>query len=265
MIDRVVVSPHLDDAALSASAMLDEHAAVVNVFTGAPLRDGALSLWDKVCGETDSGDVARRRVAEDARALATRGIEPVNLGYRDALIRKADGDTSEIEVAALAGDLDDALRTSPLPPEGQVWVPLGGGPRPHGDHVLVREAALILHRLGYWRVGLYADQPYVYKSRAWPAFIQPSREGIPTAPAVDDPSWWRRFPRAVPEMFALDHRMIVAHPDPEAKLALMEMYETQFENLNRRLRTKNLLRDPALYGIEVYWMLDLPARIEAAA
>lgn len=259
MTDRVVVSPHLDDAALSASAMLDEHAAVVSVFTGAPLRDGALSLWDKVCGFTDSGDVARRRVEEDARALATRGIVPVNLGYRDALIRKADGDESPVEVAALAGDLDDALRASGLAPGGNVLVPLGGGPRPHGDHVLVRDAALILHRLGYWRVLLYADQPYVYKSREWPAWI---REGGDPDPGT---SWWRRFPRAVPDMVALDHRMIVAHPDPEEKLALMAMYETQLENLNRRLRTKGLLRDPALYGIEVYWMLDVPPRIEAAA
>lgn len=283
----VVLSPHLDDAALSTAAVLagwhrtdSSTTSVVNVFTGAPLHESTLSLWDHVCGFTDSGEVAARRIAEDAAALSTLGLVPVNLGYRDFLIRRGDGDPESVTVDDLFSDLADLI----VPSEVEtVYAPLGGGPRPHVDHVLVREAALLLHRERIADVALYADQPYVYKSRSWPQWIETDVDfGVGPASAIvatrlqhsgveDDGrggDWWRRFPRSVPEMVALDNGRTVVVLGEEArdrKLDLMRRYETQFDNLNRRLRTRGLLDDPNLYGVEVYWRLDPPASIEAAA
>jgi LmbE family N-acetylglucosaminyl deacetylase len=248
----IVLSPHLDDAALSTYSVLSlGEARVVSVFTAGPIKGEHLSLWDRVCGFDDSVEVARLRRAEDERALATLGIRPTNLGLRDASIRQAEGvpAPSAIQISDWIRDIvaDSGERT--------VYAPLGGGPRPNPDHVIVRDAARLLARLGVIDLVLYADQPYVYKNRSWPGWISPSSNPEP-AHTDGEASWWKRFPRDVPEMVSLDEGLRVVEllsQEVDRKLALMKMYETQFENLNRKLRTKDLLRDPALYGVEVFW------------
>jgi LmbE family N-acetylglucosaminyl deacetylase len=254
----IIVSPHLDDAALSTFAYLPSAVGVVNVFTAPKQDPRTVSLWDHVCGYASSTDVAEKRKWEDEAALATVGLRPFNLDFApDASIRQAEG-TLEPIAPALAGILDETLLQAKLWRDAvhELLAPLAGGPKPNPDHVLCRDAALILHRLGRARVTLYADQPYVYKNRAWPMFVTGESE-----PA--DAAWWGRFPRAVPDMIALDHNVEVARLDEyqrESKRQLMMRYGTQYWNLNRRLRVRGLLLDPDLYGIEVYWKLDPPAR-----
>lgn len=268
----IVLSPHFDDAALSTFAKLDEAKAVVNVFTDAP--EGSLSTWDRVCGHSDSAVVARARREEDNAALASLGVLPINLSLRDAGVRESIGEAPP-EVAPLAGLIADAIDGYG---EVVLLAPLGGGPVANPDHVLVREAALTLHRARRVSVVLYADQPYVYKNRSWPNFVTGSWNSFHTellkserGEIVEPPSdarWWDRFPRAVPEMISLTNGIEVvrlSEQDRDRKLALMQRYETQFENLNRKLRTRNLLRDPECWGVEVYWTLDPPARLQEAA
>jgi LmbE family N-acetylglucosaminyl deacetylase len=259
----IVVSPHLDDAALSTFAYLQSAVGVVNVFTAPPQDSRTVSLWDHVCGYASSTDVNEKRKWEDEAALAAVGIRPLNLDFApDSSIRQAEG-TLEPVAPALAGILYETLVSDWIMERlasFDLFVPLAGGPKPNPDHVICRDAALILHRLGRARVTLYADQPYVYKNRAWPMFV--TGESKPA-----DASWWWRFPRAVPDMIALDHNIEVVRLDEyqrESKRQLMMRYETQYWNLNRRLRTRGLLLDPDLYGIEVYWKLDPPARTDAA-
>lgn len=260
----VVLSPHLDDAVLSAFSVLtrgeEEDVHVVNVFTGTPEREDSLSLWDKVCGFDDSFDVCRRRIAEDERAHAALGVSRVScLGLRDHLIRKADG-TGKTFTADVVDAISEPVRAARV-----VYAPLAGGPRPHSDHVLVRDAARILRKLDdIDPLVLYADQPYCYKSRAWPAFIL--NHGVKdaadahwdVATDLEGLGWWKRFPRAVPEMVSLDEACEVVRlgeSERVRKQRTMAMYETQYENLNTKLRTKGLLRDPDLYGVEVFWTL----------
>lgn len=279
----IVLSPHLDDAMISTWSLIARGSvpAVVNVFTGEPLGADTLSIWDKVCGFASSHEVCRLRVAEDAAALGVYGIEPINLGYRDATVRRAETDPearAAPEIAVIAGDVEVAIRKlhAGLPGIPEVAAPLGGGPRAHPDHVLVRDAALILHRLGRIALTIYADQPYVYKSRRWPTWVradavraaeeQPSIvevESISSFSREVDPfpdPWWHRFPRALPDMVSLEngrHVRILGRAERKEKLAAMRSYVTQYDNLNERLRTKGLLLDPDLYGVEVFWRLDV--------
>ena len=85
----VVLSPHLDDAVLSAWSVLRRpgEVTVVNLCTAIP-PPGTLGAYDRVKGATDSAEFMRERLAEDAAALALAGREPLGLGllegqYRD--------------------------------------------------------------------------------------------------------------------------------------------------------------------------------------
>ena len=81
----LVVSPHFDDAALSAWAVLEgPDVRVANVFTAVP-PPGAPTYWERLTRVR--GTAAERiaeRVVEDRDALALAGVEPVNLGFLEA-------------------------------------------------------------------------------------------------------------------------------------------------------------------------------------
>jgi LmbE family N-acetylglucosaminyl deacetylase len=89
------VSPHLDDAMLSAGgllAYLSSHTQVdvVTVFTHASARPYTLSAetFLKQCGYTDADTLFDDRRNEDTNACAIVGITPHHLGQVDALWRK---------------------------------------------------------------------------------------------------------------------------------------------------------------------------------
>jgi LmbE family N-acetylglucosaminyl deacetylase len=237
----VVLSPHLDDAVLSAFARLGPGTAVVNVFDGIP-PEGTLTLWDRLCGASSSAEQARARLAEDEAVLSSLGVERVSLRYLDALNR--DGSPANLPMAiSLALERGDA----------EVLAPLAGGPRPHPDHALVRDAALLLYERGeIGRLTLYADFPYCVKTgRAWPRAM--GGDG-------PDPRWLGRALRGARYLGAwLDPVVAVLSPaERDAKLAAMRGYRTQFDALDHRLRVRGLVSDPALYGREVLWELGPP-------
>src|SRR5258708_1836902 len=76
----MAVSPHLDDAALSASVALSGRAAtIVTVFTALPAPDRPASWWDRLTGASSSVERQRERLKEDAaamRLLSPRGVHP---------------------------------------------------------------------------------------------------------------------------------------------------------------------------------------------
>lgn len=91
----VFVSPHLDDAVLSAGGLIDilskkTKVIVVNVFTKSDDTKQTLSakVFVKGLGYTKASELFKERIAEDKRALAMFGITPINLGYHDVLWRK---------------------------------------------------------------------------------------------------------------------------------------------------------------------------------
>jgi len=150
----VVVSPHLDDAALSVPCWLatraeEEEVVVLTVFS-----------------EGDAGYEERR--AEDVAALAVLGVRAVHVGLLDAPFRRGvERSFRGLVLAELAVDDADACEVgreicgwvAALRPE-VVVLPLGVGE--HIDHRVVHAA----HAGIAGRVGFYEDRPYAWVSQA---------------------------------------------------------------------------------------------------
>jgi hypothetical protein len=85
----LVLSPHLDHATLDCFYVLDSshRVEVVNLFAGVPPPE-LLRSWDVICGASDLSAHWRERIAEDADAMKTFGIQPINLDYLDAQRRE---------------------------------------------------------------------------------------------------------------------------------------------------------------------------------
>ncbi len=171
---RVVLSPHLDDAALSIGGTIARFTAagesilVVTIAAGSP-PPGAISspfaaslhrAWG--LGATDA--VAPRR-REDEAAMAILGAEALRLDRLDAVYRCSDRYDSEAallgEPAAqdrleieLTADLAPILAASP---RALVLAPLAVGG--HVDHRIVHRVAIDLARRRR-DVGFYEDFPY---------------------------------------------------------------------------------------------------------
>lgn len=78
----LVLSPHLDDALLSATAfVLTDPSDVWTVFAGRPHPPRTTS-WDEICGFADSDETLTARVAEDTAAFADT---PARVRRLDAL------------------------------------------------------------------------------------------------------------------------------------------------------------------------------------
>lgn len=152
----VVVSPHLDDAVLSAGQVVGGHrgATVVTVLAGVPEGD-AVSDFDRSCGFSTSRQAMRQRRAEDRRALAILGAEADHLDFLSRQYRTEADD--EAVVAALADRIAGRHPSAVLGPVGIV----------HPDHEWVarlwpRAAWLAAPRAPRYA---YEELPYRVKSR----------------------------------------------------------------------------------------------------
>lgn len=160
MSDRLVVlSPHLDDAALGCAERLAAcpGAVVVTVFAGRPPPSLRLTEWDAAAGFREGDDVIGVRRAEDAAALRLLGATPVWLDFLDAQY----GATPD--VSTLTAAIDRALAAGA---PATVLIPLGLF---HSDHALVHEAALSCARRG--------------DGRRWVAYEEPMYRLLPEARA----------------------------------------------------------------------------------
>ena len=165
----VVVSPHLDDAILSASSVLGRRpgSVVVSAFSNGPPAVDPLPEWDVSSLTFAAGDdviAARRR--EDEAAAAVLGATTVHLDHWDGHYRIAtygyDGPTEPADLAcAVAKDLIElAGRT-----DARTWVvPLGVF---HADHRITAWAArLVAESLPEIEWLVYYDLPYSARSEA---------------------------------------------------------------------------------------------------
>jgi LmbE family N-acetylglucosaminyl deacetylase len=180
----LVVSPHLDDAVLSAFAFLQRrHTTVLTVFTGSPRPDEA-SDWDRGLGHDDAVEIMRIRLAEDERAFASLPVDTIRMallenGYRSAPMPQHDIDAMReavrawieaaqgrgvVLVPAGAGAVDNFVyrrrwnTTAPL-----LRVP--GGGLPHPDHLAVRDEVIDEALTNGARVVLYEELPYRWTGR----------------------------------------------------------------------------------------------------
>jgi LmbE family N-acetylglucosaminyl deacetylase len=148
----VALSPHLDDAALSLGGSIAEATVggadvrVVTVFAYDPAQDGAAAPWDAACGFRSSGEAARVRRAEDARACVLMGAGYSWLPFADEEYGRSVSD--DLLWEAIAGAIGNA---------DSLLVP--GFPLVIGDHARVTRLALTRAPQSL-RVGLYVEQPY---------------------------------------------------------------------------------------------------------
>jgi LmbE family N-acetylglucosaminyl deacetylase len=209
-----LLSPHLDDAVLSAWSVLRRpgEVRVVNVCAGVP-PPGPPPRWDLLTGATDPSERMRERLAEDRTALARAGREGVNLDFLDEHYR-----TGPLDPDVLLGALDDAVGGA-----DELWAPAGIGG--HSDHVQVREAALALRAAGGPPVTLYAELPYVTR-HGWPEWVSGRRVGGHLA--LD--AWTRGFlPEGTP---VPGDRHVLPRLEARRKLRAVRDYRTQWRALD---------------------------------
>lgn len=241
---RVILSPHLDDAAFACFSLLPG-AVVINVFDGVP-ETGTVSWWDERCGAADSADWARRRIAEDASALQPYVGEIRSLGILEAAYRPAGGsDRDELRpvvASRLRGQKELLVNAA-------VYTPLAGGAPQHSDHLDLREVTRALQRELGFPLTLYADSGYCVTEGSWPAFLV---EG-----GSEPPVWWERIRDELPEMGPLPaaQRVQLAPDAAAAKLRTMKAYDTQWRPLNEVSEPPGFLADPAVYSWEFFWPL----------
>lgn len=146
----VVVSPHVDDAALSLGAAIS-HAArngsrvtVLTVLAGDAGSTEPAGEWDRRCGFGTAGEAAAARREEDAAACDRLGASPVWLPFFDHQYER--------------GGRDDEILAAVVEAAGSSLVLLPGFPLEHPDHRWLHE--LLERAFPAERRGLYVEQPY---------------------------------------------------------------------------------------------------------
>lgn len=225
-----VVSPHLDDAALSCSLLLAANPGsyVTTVFAGGPPSVRPLTPWDRRARYFPEGaDVVGVRRGEDISASALLRAMPIHLMYWDGQYRNESYGYQGLADAELAEAITaELLSRQPQAPADYWVVPLGLG---HPDHRLVAEACLMLAEREAGEFYLYEELPYAseFKSEVVSRNRHLAKRGFvlkedPTLDIADDSSlksaairchasqrrllrrrvrWARRSPERVWKMF----------------------------------------------------------------
>jgi LmbE family N-acetylglucosaminyl deacetylase len=178
----LVVSPHLDDAVLSAFALLQRRdVTVLTVFSGLP-GDRRASDWDVLLGQDDGLDSMHTRVAEDTKVLEHLGVAARRLPLLDAGYRRGPIDEDDLELLRVAVDewcaATDGIVVLPACAGARdtrlyrarwntSWplLRVPGGGLPHVDHLATRDVllpVLLRHRRP---MAFYEDLPYLWTGR----------------------------------------------------------------------------------------------------
>lgn len=177
---HIVLSPHLDDAALSCGGMIAALAAagqpvlVVNICSGSPGPETAFSPFAQATHARwglPPAEAVRLRRAEDETALETLGADSYQLDLLDAIYRlpASYADDATLFGAVAQGDplgyaLGARLRAlAERYPAAIFYGPLGVGR--HVDHQATHGAVSALARAGA-SVAFYEDFPYVLRAGA---------------------------------------------------------------------------------------------------
>jgi LmbE family N-acetylglucosaminyl deacetylase len=213
-----VLSPHLDDAVLSAWTVLSgrDPVRVITVCDGVPAA-GVRGALDELFGATDSAAFVAQRRLEDDAALATVHVSSQRLGLLDAQYR-----TGPLPMPDLDRLIGESLDGADL-----IVAPAAFGDHP--DHVAVRDAALRVGAAHQIAVRLYADLPYAARL-GWPHFVTGDAPRARLRPEV---LWWRSL---APVMNLIDtdpHPVRLSDDAVVRKLAAVHCYESQFDVLTQ--------------------------------
>lgn len=235
----VVLSPHLDDAALSAWSVLtgDGPVDVLNVFSGVPGR-GFVTRYDRLVGGTESAVLFEERLAEDRKALVLAGRVPRGLGFLERQYR--DG---PVDIATIAAAIETGISAC-----SELVLPSGIGG--HEDHVVVRDAGFELAGADV-PITLYAELPYAIH-KGWPHWVT----GYDPDPHLDPESDWDFYLATVPcdrDALRVSVRTLSDGVAKE-KLTALRTYRTQFSSLNSGI--VNRFGNPAVLRHEVFWRVE---------
>lgn len=182
----IYISPHLDDAALSAGGFIYEQTKA----------DIPVEIWTIMCGYPPPGELTLRaqvehfqwgtgtaketidlRREEDVRAAGIVGAKPIHFDVPDCIYRRGpDGEGLYLDIfvqphsgeAHLPDEIAAAIAPG-LTADDRVICQLGIGG--HADHILVRQAAERLKRPLWYT----ADVPYVFNQ---PGELAPQIAGM---------------------------------------------------------------------------------------
>ncbi len=245
-----VVSPHLDDAVLSAWLVLTSTrpVSVISCFAGVP-EPSVQGLWDKKTGRSSAAAAVAARRAEDVAALGLSESEAVHLDLLDEQYR-GEREPPRAELVALLREHLAGAR--------EVWLPAGLGG--HTDHLAARDAALVA-TTPTQRVRVYADLPYAGQP-AWPVDVTHAPRDLAVHCLL---SVLRRPVPAEEWRSALDgggvrmrraqrHVVRLTPPQKRAKVAALRRYSSQLAAL--RCGPRHPLRERRLFAYEVHWTID---------
>lgn len=177
-VDAVFISPHLDDAVLSAAHTIlhyvnrHKRVLVVTLFTRGSDATGAdIRSFLEQCGGLSADALFRKRRIEDRRALAVLGVRQLqHAGMTDALFRTTRGlpvypsfvrlfsgriPRTEHTTITRATRYLQRLKRSVVTPKTHVYTALGVGN--HADHLITHHA--VTHVFGK-RTRYWEDVPY---------------------------------------------------------------------------------------------------------
>jgi len=183
----IYLSPHLDDAALSAGGLIYDQTnsgIPVEIWTfmcGFPPETEGLSLWAQanhaMWGFSSSEEAIRSRRTEDTIAAGMLGAKAVHFDFLDCLYRRGRDGEWLYDSITLPPHADDAelpsriahAISSRITPDDVLVCQLGVGS--HVDHIIVRQAAELLGRPLIYDI----DIPYLFSK---PEELAPKSAGM---------------------------------------------------------------------------------------
>lgn len=147
----LLISPHFDDAVLSAGQLLAGRpdADVVTIYAGKPSNLGMQTTYDAKCGFENAEQAMNARTIENDEALALLKANPIDLTICDTQYgypRNEDEFIANRLLAAVPKDADYEF----------IVAPLGLG---HPDHIQATQVAIIVAKRLKVQLYLWEDLP----------------------------------------------------------------------------------------------------------
>ncbi|WP_447038487.1 PIG-L deacetylase family protein [Streptomyces sp. DSM 118878] len=218
----LAISPHLDDAVLSAGARLFELArqgatvTVVTLFAGAPAPPHS-TLAELFHAEWQLGDdPVPQRHLEDRRALGLLGVEPVHGPFLDVIYRTGRDGSWLMDIGGTSQEYDADDEPDLIARLADAVVDQVAQERPdlvltcaavgeHIDHRRTRDAVLSAVGAAV-PVQCWEDLPYAHQTEERPELLSAGGFAAPVAEPASDAAWEAKY-RAIEE-YRSQHSML---------------------------------------------------------